>query len=116
MLPMLQFFMDTNLYIIKKHDDKFRILLSGEEHSLFKAHFEGNPILPGFIFFHICEHAMGHTIAEVVRAKFITFAKPNDILELHVTQKEENFYAVFEREDKKICIITYKINPKEKCE
>ncbi|MDR0761435.1 MAG: hypothetical protein LBF13_00145 [Campylobacteraceae bacterium] len=102
--------MDTNLYIIEKHSDNFRILLSSKEHSLFKAHFEGNPILPGFIFFHICEDVMRHKIVEVVRAKFITFAKPNDVLELCITQKEDNFYAVFTREDKKICIITYKIN------
>ncbi|MDR0666333.1 MAG: hypothetical protein LBF71_02865 [Campylobacteraceae bacterium] len=108
--------MDTNLYIIEKHNDSFRILLSGKEHPLFKAHFEGNPILPGFIFFHICENAMRHKMVEVVRAKFITFAKPNDILELHITQKEDSFHAVFERGDKKICIITYKINQREKCE
>ncbi|MDR2100448.1 MAG: hypothetical protein LBP40_06465 [Campylobacteraceae bacterium] len=101
--------MDTNLYTIKKTSNGFDITLSDSEHSLFKAHFEGNPILPGFIFFHICEAAAKHKIVEVVRAKFISFAKPNDILHLSIAQKEEIFYAVFERSEKKICTISYKI-------
>ncbi|MDR2080357.1 MAG: hypothetical protein LBP54_00515 [Campylobacteraceae bacterium] len=101
--------MDTNLYTVKKHGGGFNITLSGSEHAVFKAHFEGNPILPGFIFLHICEKAAGHKIAEVVRAKFISFAKPDDILGLNITQKDEVFYAVFEHDGKKICTITYKI-------
>ncbi|MDR2790990.1 MAG: hypothetical protein LBB59_08470 [Campylobacteraceae bacterium] len=101
--------MDTNLYSVKKHDNSFSITLSGGEHAVFKAHFENNPILPGFIFLHICENAAKHKISEVIRAKFISFAKPNDILELNIAQKEEVFYAVFECGGKKICTIAYKI-------
>jgi 3-hydroxymyristoyl/3-hydroxydecanoyl-(acyl carrier protein) dehydratase len=101
--------MDTNLYTIKKHNGGFTITLSSSDHPLFKAHFEGNPILPGFIFLHICEKAMEKKIVEVIKSKFITFAKPEDVLELNITQKDETFYAVFERDGKKICMVTYKL-------
>ncbi|MDR2635232.1 MAG: hypothetical protein LBC08_00205 [Campylobacteraceae bacterium] len=107
---MLKLSMDTNLYSIKSLNggDNFEIRLNDESHSIFQAHFPGNPILPGFMFLHICESALNIAIIEIVKAKFISFAKPYDVLTLNTSRKEDKIYAEFAREDKKICTLIFK--------
>jgi 3-hydroxyacyl-[acyl-carrier-protein] dehydratase len=106
---MLELFMDTNLYNIQTiNDNSFEIYLSDESHSVFKAHFPNNPILPGFIFLHICENALDIVITEIVRAKFITFVKPCDILTLNISRKEDKIHAEFTCKYKKICVLIFK--------
>jgi 3-hydroxyacyl-[acyl-carrier-protein] dehydratase len=107
---MLKLFMDTNLYSIKALNisGSFEIRLKDKSHSVFKAHFPNNPILPGFIFLHICENALNIAMVEVVKAKFISFAKPCDILMLNALQKEDKIYAEFTCKDKKICSLIFK--------
>ncbi|MDR0408273.1 MAG: hypothetical protein LBH45_05125 [Campylobacteraceae bacterium] len=101
--------MDTNLYNIETiNDSNFEIRLSDKLHPVFKAHFPNNPILPGFVFLHICESVLNVVMAEIVRAKFISFAKPCDILTLNISQKEDKTHAEFTCKDKKICTLIFK--------
>ncbi|MDR1461092.1 MAG: hypothetical protein LBI78_05550 [Campylobacteraceae bacterium] len=101
--------MDTNLYNIQTiNGNNFEVCLSNESHPVFKAHFSNNPILPGFIFLHICESALNITITEIARVKFITFVKPCDILVLNISQKKDKIHAEFICKDKKVCTLNFK--------
>lgn len=101
--------MYKTIFTCKKIDfDKFEIILNNKEHPIFKAHFPKNPILPGFMYFNICEEALGHEIVYIKKAKFISFSKPKDELILAYKYKNGLFNVVFTCKDKNICTIVYK--------
>ena len=70
-----------NLYVINyKDDDKAVIKLCDEDHPIFKAHFPGKPILPGFVNFDIVSEIFDLQITTIKRAKFLKLIYPNQVL------------------------------------
>jgi 3-hydroxyacyl-[acyl-carrier-protein] dehydratase len=67
-------------YIIKKSDDAVEIELTDASHPVFKAHFEGMPLLPGFLQMDIIAEILGQEIDEVTSAKFVNKILPNEKL------------------------------------
>jgi len=68
------------------------VILSDEEHPVFKAHFENNPILPGFVHLEIIADLFNLEIQSIKKAKFSGFVKPSQRLEY---VKKGNRVSVF---------------------
>ncbi len=85
--------MIENLFTVEyKDDDKAVIKLCGENHPVFKAHFPGSPILPGFINFEIVALVFGIEITQIKRAKFLKLIHPNETVKYI---KKGNSFKVF---------------------
>ena len=73
-------------HIIKeKHE--IQVTLADSSHPIFKAHFEGNPLLPAFLQVDIAAEILGITVVGIPRSKFLEPLLPNDKLLL---QHEEH--------------------------
>ncbi|HIP44760.1 MAG TPA: hypothetical protein EYG93_05450 [Sulfurospirillum arcachonense] len=70
-----------NLFtIIKKSKDNAIVRLSNKEHPIFKAHFPGQPILPGFIHLEIISKLFDHKINYIKKVKFIKPVQPGSTI------------------------------------
>jgi 3-hydroxyacyl-[acyl-carrier-protein] dehydratase len=65
---------------IIKNESEAHVTLSDETHPIFKAHFEGNPLLPAFLQVDIAAEILGITVSGITRAKFLEPLLPNDSL------------------------------------
>ena len=87
----------NNFYTVEyKDESKAIIKLSDENHPIFKAHFPGNPIMPGFVNFEIVADVFNLDITNIKRAKFLKIVLPNQIL---TYQKNNNKFKVFCNEE-----------------
>lgn len=87
-------FMFDNFYtLLNKEKDFFEVKLACDNHEIFKAHFPGNPIVPGFVLFEICSCVRKDEIKKITKAKFFEVISPESIL-----------YFYFEEEGKKVNI------------
>ena len=78
---MSQSYLSAGLYsIINKSEDAVEIELADASHPVFKAHFEGTPLLPGFLQMDIIAEVLGEEIDEVTSAKFVNKVLPNERL------------------------------------
>lgn len=76
-----------DLYKIQSKDkDKITIKLADANHSLFKAHFPSEPILPAFIHFEIITDIFNLEIKIIKKAKFMQIIGP----EQELTYKRKN--------------------------
>ena len=66
--------------VVEKSSNEARVLLSDENHPIFKAHFENNPILPGFIHLEIIADVFDVEITGVKKAKFSNLVRPSQTL------------------------------------
>ncbi|WOE69610.1 hypothetical protein RZR97_10940 [Hydrogenimonas thermophila] len=70
-----------NLFTIIKKDEQSGIVhLSDKEHPVFKAHFPGQPILPGFIHLEIISKLFDHKINQIKKAKFTKPVQPESTI------------------------------------
>jgi 3-hydroxyacyl-[acyl-carrier-protein] dehydratase len=65
--------------LLESGEGHYRVRLAGAEHPVFQAHFEGNPILPGFMQLDIIAALAGKRITEIKTAKFMTPLRPKDV-------------------------------------
>lgn len=94
-----------NLYTkINCSNNKALILLSSEEHPIFKAHFPNMPLLPGFLQIDIACEIFNINIKKIKKAKFINIIKPKDEIEINITSKKIIFNT---KDNKKISEIIY---------
>lgn len=96
---------------IENKQYNFSIKLTSKNHPIFKAHFENNEILPGFIQVDIIQELMKQKIVSIKKAKFISIVKPEDIIEYKITTKDNRaFKAIVTNEKKnKVSEIVYEI-------
>ncbi len=73
-------FINNFFTVLKKRDSEGTISLCDKEHPIFKAHFPGQPILPGFIHLEIIAELFGEKIKKVKKAKFVKHVEPNSII------------------------------------
>ncbi|WP_419770759.1 MAG: 3-hydroxyacyl-ACP dehydratase [Candidatus Marinarcus sp.] len=94
-----------NLYtIVKSSPLEKEIKLTDEEHLIFKAHFPGNPILPGFLQIEIAQELFNLKIKKIKKLKFLTLVKPSTIL---TYTKHHNKISVKDENNNKVNELTY---------
>jgi len=62
----------------------FTIVLTDENHPVFKAHFPNNPILPGFVLLDLSAMVLNVEILSIKKAKFLFPIGPNSILDFYI--------------------------------
>jgi len=78
---MSQSYLSKGLYrVIEQHDETVEIELSDASHPVFRAHFEGMPLLPGFLQIDIIAEILGKEIDEISSAKFVSKVLPEERL------------------------------------
>jgi len=85
-----------NLYkILYNNTTEASVTLSDANHSIFKAHFPSQPLLPGFVHFEIISALFGLEIIGIKKAKFTQMVLPNETL---VYKKNKLNFTVFANE------------------
>lgn len=80
----------SELYRINAlRDDVIEIILAAETHPVFKAHFEGNPLLPAFLQIDILSDILALNVVEIVRSKFMEPIRPLDVIRYTMVKDEE---------------------------
>jgi len=83
---MTQSYLSKELYTItSKNDEQVEITLSNAEHPVFKAHFEGMPLLPGFLQIDIIAEILKKEIDTITSAKFVQKILPEEKLTYIIT-------------------------------
>ena len=92
----------NDLYTVESYDkNEVVIILSNENHPIFKAHFPSNPILPGFIHFEIISKVFGLDITGIKKAKFSKVIKPEQTL---IYKRDKNKFKVFCKDEEVVSI------------
>ena len=78
---MSQTYLSNGLYsIVSQNDEVVEIKLSDASHPVFKAHFEGMPLLPGFLQIDMVAEILGKEIDAITSAKFVQKVLPDERL------------------------------------
>lgn len=81
--------------VLHQGENNFLILLSNEMHPVFLAHFESNPILPGFLHIDIIASLFDVNILGITKAKYFDIVRPSEKLEVKLI-KNTNGKMCFE--------------------
>lgn len=78
---MSQTYLSNGLYtVLNQSEETVEIKLSDASHPVFKAHFEGMPLLPGFLQIDIIAEILGKEIDAITSAKFVQKILPAERL------------------------------------
>ena len=66
--------------VISVDETEAKVLLSDENHPVFKAHFPSKPILPGFVHLEIISDVIDTEITGVKKAKYNSLVLPSQTL------------------------------------
>jgi len=78
---MSQSYLSEGLYsVVSQRDERVEISLSSADHPIFKAHFEGMPLLPGFLQIDIIAEILEKEIDVITSAKFVQKILPEEQL------------------------------------
>ena len=78
---MSQTNLSAGLYsVISQSDERVEIKLTDASHAIFKAHFEGMPLLPGFLQIDIVAEILDKEIDAISSAKFVQKVLPDETL------------------------------------
>lgn len=87
--------LSKNLYTVKQIDaESWAVQLTDATHPVFKAHFEGNPLLPAFLQIDIMGEILEKTLIAIVRCKFKHPILPCDEVVYKIVSKVENTYKI----------------------
>ena len=87
--------LNKDLYRAKPLDaQRWEVTLSDEIHPVFKAHFEGNPLLPAFLQIDIFGELLNKPIIKIERCKFKQPIRPNDTIIYDTIKHVDNMYRV----------------------
>ena len=67
--------------VLSSSETEASVLLSDENHPIFKAHFPSRPILPGFVHLEIISDVFNIEIQGVKKAKFNNLVLPSQTLQ-----------------------------------
>jgi len=92
-----------DLYSAKRLDDQsWEVLLCDASHPVFKAHFEGNPLVPAFLQIDILSELLDRELIGITKSKFKQPVLPNDRVVYKVVKQIENAYSVKIFKDDKV--------------
>ncbi|MEN8146117.1 MAG: hypothetical protein ABFR02_00695 [Campylobacterota bacterium] len=78
---MSQTYLSSGLYsVISQSDECVEIKLTDASHAIFKAHFEGMPLLPGFLQIDMLTEVLEKEIDAITSAKFVQKILPDERL------------------------------------
>lgn len=87
--------LNKNLYTQKAlSPDSWEVTLADEEHPVFKAHFEGNPLLPAFLQIDIMGEILDKKLQSIDRSKFKLPILPNDIIIYKIIKIIDKSYKI----------------------
>jgi 3-hydroxyacyl-[acyl-carrier-protein] dehydratase len=93
-----------NLYRKKAlSDTSWEVTLTEENHPVFLAHFEGNPLLPAFLQIDIFAEIVNKELNKIERCKFKQPILPNDVVIYEVVKQTENRYRVNIKKGETLC-------------
>jgi 3-hydroxyacyl-[acyl-carrier-protein] dehydratase len=87
-------YLKTLFNVVRLDAECCEIVLSDEKHPIFLAHFESNPILPGFLHIDIAAFLFGLDVYGVKKAKYFEIVRPLDRLMLKCIEKSDNYYVI----------------------
>jgi 3-hydroxyacyl-[acyl-carrier-protein] dehydratase len=92
-----------NLYSVKSLDsDRWEVKLTDANHPVFKAHFEGNPLLPAFLQIDIISEILAKKLIKIERAKFKLPILPNDTVIYEIIKRVDSSYRVKITKDERV--------------
>ncbi len=101
----------STLYtVLKSTQDEVILEFTNENHKIFKAHFPGNPILPGYALIDIISKLLGDNIVYIKKSKFIEHVLPNDLIICVIKKKDTKRIIKVYKENKKISEIIYEVS------
>lgn len=77
---MNNLFIDNLFSVESKHQDVYSVVLADCNHPVFLAHFESNPILPGFLHIDMLASIYNIEILGVKKAKYFEIIRPLETL------------------------------------
>ena len=101
---MSQSYLSNGLYtIISKSDERVEVSLSSEDHAIFKAHFEGMPLLPGFLQIDIIVEVLDKEVDAITSAKFVQKILPNEKLTYVITPTKSGVRVKLSNASEELC-------------
>jgi 3-hydroxymyristoyl/3-hydroxydecanoyl-(acyl carrier protein) dehydratase len=88
-------FLDGLFEVVSREKNSSCVKLASDAHPVFAAHFESNPILPGFLYIDIIGELFGLEITEVKKAKYFEIVRPLELICVKLL-KENDEYMSFE--------------------
>ncbi|MDO9209109.1 MAG: hypothetical protein Q8R86_00855 [Sulfuricurvum sp.] len=95
--------------LIKKEENQALIILGDETHPIFKAHFEGNPLLPAFLQVDIVSEIFGLNITGISRSKFMEPLKPLDEVMIRFEKRPSGIKARLLKQERTCSEINFEI-------
>jgi len=87
--------LSKNLYTYKKlNKDSWEVIMTNKTHPVFKAHFEGNPLLPAFLQIDIMSEILDKKLLSIDKSKFKLPILPNDVLIYKIIKVVDNSYKI----------------------
>lgn len=87
--------LSQDLYTSKAlQEHVWEVTLAGNEHPVFKAHFEGNPLLPAFLQIDIFAALIDKKIIKIERCKFKQPIRPSDTIVYEIIKNMDDMYRV----------------------
>lgn len=90
-------------------ENRVKIILADESHPVFKAHFEGNPLLPAFLQVDIAAEILGIRVKGITRSKFMEPLLPHDELVLEHEERLGKIRVRWMKNDKMASEITLEV-------
>jgi len=93
--------------VIEQKGGYVRVRLARNEHPVFRAHFPGDPILPGFVQIEIIAQILGEVVVAIEYSKFISPVFPEETITYIVEHKEAKTKVKIMKDAKKVSEFVY---------
>jgi len=101
---MSQSYLTESLYeVITQSEEEVVITLSDASHKIFKAHFEGMPLLPGFLQIDIVAEILNKEIEAITSAKFVQKVLPGDTLMYRIAPTKSGVRVKLSNDKDELC-------------
>jgi len=101
---MSQSYLSNGLYdVVSQDDNEVVITLSDANHPVFKAHFEGMPLLPGFLQIDILVEIMEKEVEAITSAKFVQKVLPQERLTYRISPTKSGVRVKLSNEREELC-------------
>ena len=96
--------LSKELYKVKAlENEQWEVTMAKETHPVFKAHFEGNPLLPAFLQIDIFAEIIDRQVIKIERCKFKAPILPKETVLYEVLKKVDKSYRVNIKKENIIC-------------
>ena len=101
---MSQTYLSEGLYkVVTKSETEVVVILSDASHKVFKAHFEGMPLLPGFLQIDIIAEVLNKEIDTITSAKFVQKVLPSEKLTYTIAPTKSGVRVKLHNENQLLC-------------